>query len=286
MELTIKNKLDRKAINDLIDLVTMKNIKTISYLDISSVKFVDPYGMVLLLQLLRSMNSIDRIDYPLDNVASYMVRASFFSHLENFKSLDKKAKTLRFLYKKKEDNSTMLEITKIESSEDILSVIRIVTEQTRSILEIALKYSDNEILGFITMLSELLDNIIRHSKATGYICAQVYRYPNSDRSYVSVCISDTGIGVKRSLVESPFLSFSNINDMRALRLAVIDSVTSKEKGGIGFYGIKEMVKKYSGSLYIRSGSAELTIDSKGKYLINSRIAQFTGTQIELRLPQR
>ncbi|KFN12097.1 Signal transduction histidine kinase, nitrate /nitrite-specific [Paenibacillus macerans] len=242
--------------------------------------------MILLLHLFDYLKGIDEIIFP-DNVAlTYLERVGFFSNVTSYIRLNQEILDLNEKVVRNNNNTSMLEITKISNMNDIVQVLNKVNNQTGIILEKELYYNFDDTIDFLTILSELLNNITRHSKSYGYVCAQVYKYPNSNRKFASVCISDNGIGIKQSINESKYIGATNCSDRSALRIAIIDEVTSKKNGGCGYKGIKEKLKKFGGSLYVRSGSAEILISGKSKPKITDRRSSFYGTQIELILPQR
>jgi hypothetical protein len=282
---SIQGTLDREKINAVVDSLYNKGSRRLSTLDLTDISFVEPYGMVLLLQLLDRV-TIDHIYYPTNRSVTYLERAGFFDAAARYTDVPLNIQQLKGVVPRNQNNQTMLSITPIADDKDAHSAVQVVNTQTRVILENELKYDRDDVRDFIVILSELLGNIPRHSKSYGYVCAQVYRIPHTNIKYASVCISDKGIGISKTFEESDYITIPKPDDKIALKYAVIKEKSSKKNGGTGYKGIKEKIKKFGGTLYVRSGRAEIFIDQEGKYEINERSASSWGTQIEFKLPQR
>ncbi|WP_433946984.1 hypothetical protein [Paenibacillus sp. SN-8-1] len=282
----IQRTLDREKINNVIDDIIVSGTNKLPFLDLSGVSFVEPYGMVLLLQLIDRFD-IGEIHYPRSrSAATYLERAGFFDVAARYTNLPHDIKALKSQVPRNQNNQTMLTITPIEYRHDARAAVNIVNTQTRTILENELLYDADDVNDFIVILSELLGNIPRHSKSYGYVCAQVYRIPHSEVKYASVCISDKGIGIRRTFEESDYITIMMPDDEKALNVAVVKERSSKKDGGTGYKGIKEKIRKFNGTLYVRSGRAEILIDPDGDFKITPRRSSFVGTQIEFKLPQR
>jgi anti-sigma regulatory factor (Ser/Thr protein kinase) len=99
-------------------------------------------------------------------------------------------------------------------------------------------------------LYEVLDNVMQHSKSSvGYAMLQLHI--KSKR--LAVCVSDTGIGVQRSLASSPMYRPRTAFD--ALTMAVEEGVTRDQTSnqGNGLFGLVKIVEQNGGKLHIRSG---------------------------------
>lgn len=287
VNLYFNSTLDRDSISNVLEQLHKKEIRTVNIIDLSSVTFVKPYGLVLLLQLFNYLDEINDIIFPNKYAAkTYMERANFFDAANRYVYLNSDILSLKDYVSRDNSNKSMLEITRIEEKRDINETLEAVYQQAYNILESELHYTNDDITDFLSILSEMLSNIPRHSESYGYVSAQRYRYAYSDNRYVSVCISDTGIGIKGSYEETHSHYISNWTDEAALALAVIEGESSKNRGGLGYKGVKEKVKNFGGSLYVRSGTADITINQLGNQQIVGNRPFFPGTQIEIILPQR
>lgn len=285
MDISVKGTLDREKINEILNHI--KNQKTISTLDLSRVNFVKPYGMIVLLQIISNLQQIERIIFPDYSTLTYMARAGFFDQAKDILDLDREITELNNNIKVSEDNKTLIAINKIQNREDIVSTLSLVHEQTRNILINNLGYKHKDVEDFLVLLSELLDNINRHSGSTGFVSAQSYRYRGSNLKYISVCVSDTGIGIKKSFINNGYQT--KLSHKEAIELAVIKEFSSKsingQRGGNGYKGIKEKVEKLSGGFLVRTGDCQLNVLNK-VYEYTTNMPFFLGTQIEITLPEK
>jgi anti-sigma regulatory factor (Ser/Thr protein kinase) len=105
-------------------------------------------------------------------------------------------------------------------------------------------------------LYEVLDNVMQHALAqTGYAMLQLH--PRSKR--LAVCVSDTGVGVQRSLSSSN--AYRPPTAFDALTLAVREGVTrnTETNQGNGLFGLLKIVEQNGGRLQLRSGRGHLSM---------------------------
>lgn len=105
-------------------------------------------------------------------------------------------------------------------------------------------------------LYEVLDNVMQHSDSgAGYAMLQLH--VKSKR--LAVCVSDTGIGVQRSLASSK--AFRPRTAFDALTMAVEEGVTrNKETNqGNGLFGLVKIIEQNGGKLDIRSGRGRMVL---------------------------
>ncbi|MDH6351949.1 ATP-binding protein [Brevibacillus sp. 1238] len=286
MDLVLSGSLDRNQISKALASLQKANTKTVNNVDLTGVTFAQPYGMVLLLQLFGYLSITNDILLPNNKILSYMARANFFSLVQKYAYLDDNILRIMDQTVKDDGNKSLLEITRIEDNSDIKKTVQAVFDQAYNILKYELLYDDDDVSSFLSLLIELLQNIPRHSESYGYVCAQRYHFPKSDLRYISVCISDKGIGIKESLTPTHGNYMSVWDDSVAINLAVLEGESSKSRGGLGYKGAREIVKKFSGTLYVRSGTADIFIKENGIPVINGGLPFFPGTQIEIILPQK
>lgn len=111
-------------------------------------------------------------------------------------------------------------------------------------------------------VSELMNNVIQHSRRDGYIGAQYYE--NTDKT--QIVIADMGIGIKQSFIEtdSPY-SDKVPTDKAAIKLALEPKVSSRthgiytlggpENAGVGLPLLKEVALNSGGEFVIISGNS-------------------------------
>jgi hypothetical protein len=128
-------------------------------------------------------------------------------------------------------------------------------------------------------VSELANNVLQHSRSTGYLAAQYY--PSSD--LVRIGIADYGIGIRESLRGSPFEAQA-ASDVDAVRLALEPRVSGKEhlelipgtsvNRGMGLTYLRELSEKADGEFLVLSDSGYYSFSEVGSI---AREYRFQGT---------
>jgi hypothetical protein len=115
-------------------------------------------------------------------------------------------------------------------------------------------------------LYEVMDNVFQHSRAeSGFVMMQVHKH----KRLCAITVSDTGIGIQKSLVMSApdgQVDKSRLRDAHeAIEQAVRQGVTSKGKlnQGNGLFGLQRAVALNGGDLRIVSGRGRWTNGSDG-----------------------
>lgn len=274
--------------------------------------FIDPYGMVGVLEigeLLKSKGIRKTIQLPKsEEVLKYLERMDFFRFAGDYFDLEfsnppshlfakvgnsltpplKNRELAGFLgqkYLRSSYSDVLLEITPIESSDDIHFIVGRVKDRAKSILTKHLHYDDRTINGFIVALSEVCQNIIEHSKNKGFVGIQKYHFNSLNKNVVKIAVMDIGIGFRKSLSER----FSIKDDMEALEKAILHGASryADEGRGHGLAAVRRFVNQWNGKLSIRSGIARFSIIPKwawGKEK-ESNLAHFPGSQIKILLPE-
>lgn len=112
-------------------------------------------------------------------------------------------------------------------------------------------------------ITELLTNANDHAKSDFgfWVCG---RYNPIDHN-IRICVADSGIGIKQSLVDADKLP-KNIDDGKAIEKALEEGMTSRmgRTGGLGLKHISSYIKSHGGSLTIMSGAARVYLARKTK----------------------
>jgi len=112
-------------------------------------------------------------------------------------------------------------------------------------------------------ITELLTNANDHAESDFgfWVCG---RYNPVDHN-IRICVADSGIGIKQSLVKANKLPKS-IDDETAIEKALEEGMTSRlgKTGGLGLKHISSYVKSHGGSLTILSGNAKVYLARKTK----------------------
>ncbi|HTG01048.1 MAG TPA: ATP-binding protein [Nitrospirota bacterium] len=257
-------------------------------IDLRSVSFIDPYGMLGLLEIgeLCMLEDVKKtILLPnAGEVCTYLSRMNFFPHAKRYFSFDEQcagaAKT-----NSKSDSDVLLEITPIERSNDIHHIVGVVRDRAQAILARHLHYDDRAINGFIVALSEVCQNIIEHSENKGFVGIQKYRYQSLNKNIVKIAVMDVGVGFRKSLSAR----FRLKSDLDAIDKALLHGASryEDEGRGHGLAGVRKFVTQWQGKLSIRSGTARLAIIpswARGKPQERG-LTKFPGAQINIILPE-
>jgi anti-sigma regulatory factor (Ser/Thr protein kinase) len=179
----------------------------------------------------------------------------------------------------------LLEITPIERSNDIHTIVGTVRDRAQAILATHLRYDDRAINSFIVALSEVCQNIIEHSENKGFVGIQKYRFQSLNKNIVRIAVMDVGIGFRKSLSSR----FKLRHDLDAIEKAFLHGASryEDEGRGHGLAAVRRFVDQWQGKLSIRSGTARLSIIpawARGKAKETNLIA-FPGSQINILLPE-
>jgi hypothetical protein len=258
-------------------------------IDLRTVTFIDPYGMLALLEIgeLCQLEDVKKTILLPDSaeVCRYLDRMDFFTHARRNFFLEPAQPGFSQNARPAADSDVLLEITPIERSNDIHYIVGRVRDRAQAILETHLRYDERAVNGFIVALSEVCQNIIEHSENKGFVGIQKYRFPKLDRNIVKIAVMDIGIGFRKSLAAR----FKLKNDLEAIDKALLHGASryEDEGRGHGLAAVRRFVTQWQGKISIRSGSARLSILpswARGKEQERG-LTQFPGSQINILLPE-
>lgn len=277
MKITIPN-LNVNTFEDIfykINISILTEKRSNINIDISKVKFMDPYSIMnfcILLRYLQKYFSFISLSLPQDsNVRNYLERINLIHNIpREIKLLNKPEPGRKFL-----PSDVLLELTPIQKQTDVHNVIKYSVTKIGHILQTSLGYTEKDIGAFCTALSETCQNIVDHSEDQGFVCVQKY---HKESNYVIIAVSDLGIGIKRSLAKR--YNVSTWNHVKAIQNALQLGTSRLPDRGKGLYIVNEIAKKYNGKLIIRSCSGYV---ETGKNSHSFNVPFFPGTQIYIRL---
>ncbi len=258
-------------------------------IDLRHVSFIDPYGMVGLLEIGELCLREDvrkSVLLPLsEEVCRYLDRMDFFRYAPRYFTLLPARPDIPNGSYRKPDSDVLLEITPIEKSDDIHFIVGKVRERAQAILERHLHYDDRMINGFIVALSEVCQNIIEHSENKGFVGIQKYRFQGLNRNVVKIAVMDVGIGFRKSLSGR----FKLRSDLEAVDKALLHGASryEDEGRGHGLAAVRRFVNQWNGKISIRSGTARISIIPKwarGREQ-ERNLTFFPGSQINIMLPE-
>ena len=260
-----------------------------STIDLQDAAFIDPYGMVGILEigeLLRAEGIKKRLLLPeSEEVIKYLERMDFFKFADKYFSLEPARPQISEKYKRSSYSDVLLEITPIEKSDDIHYIVGKVKKRANAILKKHLHYDERAINGFIVALSEVCQNIIEHSETKGFVGIQKYHFQNLNKNVVKIAVMDTGIGFKKSLSER----FELKSDIEAIEKGLLHGASryADEGRGHGLAAVRRFVNQWNGKLSIRSGTARLSIIPDWSWGKEKELDlnNFPGAQINIMLPE-
>ncbi len=254
--------------------------------------FVDPSGMVCLLELFRFLAAKGMdifLEEPGGDPASYLERMGFWRFADEY-ILNKRGNREGQTGRKRSD--VLLEITPVSESRDVHRVISTVKKQAGRILQKYLKYPSSELDRFLTSISEVCQNIVEHSGDQGYVAVQRYNYRKTlGRNVVKMVVSDLGRGVKNSLSDRLEEEFGEEwNDEVAIKQALFEDASrfSDPGRGHGLASVRKSTNRWNGRLTLRSGTARVSIvpDWDDRDPEEPGLDPFPGTQVILVLPEK
>jgi anti-sigma regulatory factor (Ser/Thr protein kinase) len=268
---------------------TLRSFIRSEQIDLRAVSFIDPYGMLGLLEIgeLCMLEDVKKtVLLPKsDDVLKYLGRMDFFSYANRYFLLEPAAPDVNSKYQRSADSDVLLEITPIEKTNDIHFIVGKVQDRAQAILATHLRYDERAINGFIVALSEICQNIIEHSENKGFVGIQKYRFPSLNKNIVKIAVMDVGIGFRKSLSHR----FKLRDDLEAIDKALLQGASryEDEGRGHGLAGVRKFVNQWNGKLSIRSGTARLSIIpswARGNDKMRG-LTNFPGAQINIVLPE-
>ncbi|OHD68777.1 MAG: hypothetical protein A2W19_10970 [Spirochaetes bacterium RBG_16_49_21] len=266
-----------------------KIFKSCRELNLSRISFIEPYSMLSLLlmgrnYLRKSGNKLKLTNIPV-TIHQYLRRMDFFK-AGAFDTADTLSE--RLLLKRSSFSRRVLEITEIsnkerESVEAIENIVGVFRKRAEHILKRWL--SDNITDYFVTVISEICQNIYEHSLDSGYCAMQTYSIGREN--IVRLSIGDSGIGIKRSFENSGAIAYDS--PAHLIDLALTTPISSKREFGYGLCQVNAIVKKLNGIIFIRSGNASVsTLYHRKKagpsfLFLKNDLTDFNGTQISISL---
>jgi hypothetical protein len=259
--------------------------------DATHVRWADPYGMIGVLALgevARRQGEQPLLKLPDSaDVVSYMARMGFFDHAEPIFEIN----GTRPRGRSDGGSEVLLEITPVNSHQDVHKVVDLVNQRGMSILTSQLNYPPREAFQFSVILSEVCQNIIEHAEASGWVATQTYNWSKKvGRKVVVIAVMDLGIGFRTSLAGAHASRYARWDDAAALEAAFMHGQTRfHDPGrGQGLQQIRKYVSRWGGRISIRSGTARIADvpawDEGTTLPLSENLPHLPGSQIGIVLP--
>lgn len=244
-------------------------------LNLSDVGWICPYGAVILLGACRYLAQFSGQPVQVSNlqtdVHAYLRRIDFFVRAE------RTAYTLDSFDATNElgrgpASTNVLELVPIGQPKDVYDV----GNQAAKILSYWLVDSTYDSDRVISLLAESCSNAVDHSGDVGVVTIQ--KYERSSYVDVELAISDSGIGIRRSLSAV----HRNIpdTDSGCIEQALAGLSARKGRGGHGLRAIQQIATASGGSLLIRSETGSVMAKPAGTNAQDG-LAFFPGTQVAI-----
>ena len=287
--ITVPNRLnDPFAFEEIISMQDTL-LKDGKVLDMSRVSFIEPYSMVSILLLgryfLRSRGEkLDMVNIPL-SIHQYLTRMDFFKH--NVFHVPEPLNE-RFLLRRSQASMRLMEIVEIPNKErESVRVITSVIEEFRKRGSQILRFwMHSELIDyFVTVISELCQNVFEHSLDSGFFAVQTYA--TGRENIFRLVIGDSGIGIRQSFENKKPIDFESTASL--IEMALTTPISSKRDFGFGLCQVNTIIERLKGTVYIRSGDASVTglyrnrKDGRPFIFLKNELEHFNGTQISISL---
>ncbi|TAL38839.1 MAG: ATP-binding protein [Spirochaetes bacterium] len=280
---------DAYAFEEIIKAQDPIYARGVSVLDLSRIDFIEPYSMLGLLLLGRTYlrNTGHRLSLTAIPLAihQYLSRMDFFKwgYFDVSQRLEEGRQLKRSAF-----SNRVVEITEISHRErESIAAISAVIGLFRKRAEHILKYwvSESTVDYFVTVISEVCQNIFEHSLDSGYCALQTYSA--GGEHVLRLVISDSGIGIPASFASRP--DISGESNARLIEMALTTPISSKRKFGYGLCQVNDIVEKLRGGIFMRSdhGSVAVMYNKKRsgppQVFLRNDLTHFPGTQISISL---
>ncbi len=254
----------------------------IVYKDFSNVQFITPYCLLAILSSCRRIRRITgnqvRLSGLQDQVFNYLRRMKFFETGGRYIKLGEDYSNV-IPWESSHRSINLIEITKINKSKqqgarDVLEVVSLLRERASEILSIWLQKNLLEIDQFVTVISEIAQNIFEHSGDYGYVALNKYQY--SDRTRVNLSIMDGGEGLGNTVKVKLGKRLSKPADY--ICYPFFHGI-SRSKGG-GLKKVYQLINRWNGSLFVRSGVCYAFKDfGEYEFIAGNDLRRYKGTHI-------
>lgn len=258
-------------------------------IDMSRVAFIEPYSMLSFLLMGRNYlrkkgERIRLVNIPLQ-INQYLTRMDFLSR--DIFSISESIPDSMVL-KRSISSSRLIEIVEIPNKERqsvnvIAAVIAVFRKRAHGILKF---WMTEEVVDyFVTVISELCQNIFEHSMDTGFLAMQTYKTGNEN--IARLVISDSGVGIRKSFEQKSEITYSTGAEL--IEKALTTPISSKREFGYGLCQVNAITERLKGTVFIRSDSSSLSAlynrkEGSGKNIfLRNDLPQFDGTQISISL---
>ena len=287
--ITVPPSLDDATFEQILEPLSRLQPDDKVLIDARHARWASPYGLTALLTLAQTRHERPSLAVPeADETASYWARAGFFRHAADLYDLVGSVPRGR-----QNDPGVLLEVTPVNASEDVHTVVDKVQQRAQSILVNELKLDATATMRFTMALSETCQNIVEHAERGGWVAVNSYRWQKrlGGRRVLVIAVCDAGVGFRKSLESAVGRPRSDRwDDGMALEEAVMRGVSRfRDTGrGQGLAGVRRFIGKWDGKFSVRSGTARLAIVPSWDedVPLQEHLPAFPGAQIQITIPER
>lgn len=262
-------------------LILLKDVPTQSarqsvVFDMSAVRWIAPYGAIILLESCRYVaqqtgNAVCLVGLKYE-VHAYLRRLCFFERAapcaytsDVFDPADDLSRS--------PESCNVLELFCLASPKDVFAAV----SRARRILRYWLDESSDNMGRIVSLISEACSNAVDHSRDSGMLTIQ--KYERASRTDVLLAIGDLGQGIRESL--SPAFGNNLGTDATYIRKA-LEGLSARPggRGGLGLATIQRIATASGGSVHIRSGAGHVVARSSGIHPRDGLLF-LPGTQISI-----
>ena len=259
-------------------------------INLHGVFFMTPFCLLGLLircrQCFERTGELVILDGLSDDVYKYLLRMKFFQSTIEWLKLGTDYSSV-MPWDENPYSTNLIEITKIDQDEekgarDVIKVAGLLREREREILSLWLERNEIETDDFVTVLSEIAQNIFEWSGDTGYIALNRYYFSSEGKNIIRLSIIDGGKGLHTTVKNKIGNKYEHNSEYLC---HPFQYSLSRSKGG-GLYKVFDFLKQWNGYLFVRSGDSYVY---KSKDMISfikrDNIPFFNGTHIGIQLNQ-
>ncbi len=188
-------------------------------------------------------------------------------------------------FSRSRNSQTMLEISPVshiarQNEHDVGNI----TSRASQILHKRYGTDHTQLDNLINLTSEIAQNVL-HAEQPGYVMMQSWMDAKDVERTVEISIIDFGIGIEQSLRNKGELPTSGSNDpiggSAFLKHALLEGVSSMgEDRGMGLFTVDRLVRKWHGSLELRSYNSMLRVIG-GEAIARDELPSLQGTQVTI-----
>jgi len=287
--ITVPPSLDDATFEQILEPLSRLQRDDKVLIDARHARWASPYGLTALLTLAQTRLERPSLAVPeADDVALYWARAGFFKYASDLYDIVGSVPRGR-----QSEPAVLLEVTPVNASEDVHTVVDKVQQRAQSILVNELKLDATATMRFTMALSETCQNIVEHAEHGGWVAVNSYRWQKrlGGRRVLVIAVCDAGRGFRASLESAPARPRSDRwDDGMALEEAVMRGVSRfRDTGrGQGLAGVRRFIGRWDGKFSVRSGTARLAIVPTwdDDVPLQENLPAFPGSQIQITIPER